>query len=377
MLGVPRAVGAAALIDLQSLLSPIGDAAPCGRDPRLDASPVSPYQVVKDARDAAGTQDTAFERGFGTDEEARAAAEQAQRRAWATIRQHGPDILTTIGKDLNVAVWVAEALLRSDGLAGLRDGLALTAGLVDQYWDGLYPVREPDEADDELDPRIVAIQPLAGAARECRVVPALRRVKLSDDDSAGPLTLWELERTGAGGGDGAAGGPDARLRRSTPEFLRNLADDAEACLTAANGLEAALEPRCGANAPGFSGIRELVQKIAATIRGYIPEAPAATEPAPAPAPVLNGEAPPEPPGPPVRTGPAVLDRQSAFRQLQEIAQYFRRTEPHSPLAYAIENLVRRGQLTLPELIEELIGDETARHNYYMTAGILPPEKKTS
>jgi type VI secretion system protein ImpA len=336
---------------------------------------VSPFQVVKDARDAASAQDAAFERGFGSDDEARA-SEQAQRRAWAAIRQHGPDILTTIGKDLNVAVWVTEALLRSDGLAGLRDGLALTAGLVDQYWDEVYPVREPEEPEDEPDPRIIAIQPLAGAARDCRAVPALRRVKLSNDENTTPLTLWELERSRTGGDEGNAEPPDARLQRSTPEFLRDLADDARACLAAADRLEAALEPRCGADAPGFGGIRELVQKIAATISGHIPDAPAAAA-EPAPEPVLDGQNPPEQAASAARTGPGVFDRQSAFRQLQEVAQYFRRTEPHSPLAYAIENLVRRGQLTLPELIEELIGDETARRNYYITAGILPPETKAS
>jgi type VI secretion system protein ImpA len=373
---MPRAVGAPALIDLQSLLSPIGDASPCGRDPRLDPSPTSPYQVVKDARAAASAQETAFERGFGSEDEART-ADQARRRAWATIRQRGPEILATIGKDLSVAVWVTEALLRAGGLAGLRDGLALTSGLIDQYWDGLYPVREPDEPPDEAepDPRVVAIQPLAGSAADCRVVPALRRVQLSNDDGAAPLTLWDLERTRTNGGDGEAEPPDTRLQRSTPEFLRDLVDDAGACLAGIERLEAALQPRCGANAPGFSGVRELVQKIGATVRGHVPSAPDPA--AAAPEAVPDEQIAPEQAASPARTGPAVLDRQSAFRQLQEVAQYFRRTEPHSPLAYAIENLVRRGHMTLPELIEELIGDETARRNYYITAGILPPENKTS
>ena len=65
-------------------------------------------------------------------------------------------------------------------------------------------------------------------------------------------------------------------------------------------------------------------------------------------------------------------RQAAFRQLEELAMFFRRTEPHSPIAYAIDNLVRRGRMTFSELIEELIDDGSARRNYFVNAGIRPP-----
>ena len=68
----------------------------------------------------------------------------------------------------------------------------------------------------------------------------------------------------------------------------------------------------------------------------------------------------------------ILDRQGAFRQLEELAAFFRRTEPHSPTAYAIENLVRRGRMSFPELVEELIADGNVRRAYLVNAGIQPP-----
>jgi type VI secretion system protein ImpA len=67
-----------------------------------------------------------------------------------------------------------------------------------------------------------------------------------------------------------------------------------------------------------------------------------------------------------------MDRQAAFRQLEELAAFFRRTEPHSPIAYAIDNLVRRGRMTFSELAEELIDDDNARRSYFVNAGIQPP-----
>ena len=49
-------------------------------------------------------------------------------------------------------------------------------------------------------------------------------------------------------------------------------------------------------------------------------------------------------------------REEAFRTLEQVAQFFRRTEPHSPISYQLEQAVRWGRLPLPDLIHELIAD---------------------
>ena len=43
------------------------------------------------------------------------------------------------------------ALLKLRGLPGLRDGLAVLRGLIDQYWDQLYPRLDPDDNNDPLE----------------------------------------------------------------------------------------------------------------------------------------------------------------------------------------------------------------------------------
>ena len=63
------------------------------------------------------------------------------------------------------------------------------------------------------------------------------------------------------------------------------------------------------------------------------------------------------------------NREDAFKTLLQLAAYFRRTEPHSPLSYAIEQIVRWGRLPLPDLLEELIAEEGARTNMFRLAGI--------
>ena len=52
--------------------------------------------------------------------------------------------------------------------------------------------------------------------------------------------------------------------------------------------------------------------------------------------------------------PTVRTREDAFRALLQVADYFKRTEPHSPVAYSLEQAVRWGRMPLPELLTELI-----------------------
>ena len=54
------------------------------------------------------------------------------------------------------------------------------------------------------------------------------------------------------------------------------------------------------------------------------------------------------------TNQQLLNRDQAFQQLQEIADYFRKTEPHSPVAYLLDKSIRWGYMPLPELMKELL-----------------------
>jgi type VI secretion system protein ImpA len=53
----------------------------------------------------------------------------------------------------------------------------------------------------------------------------------------------------------------------------------------------------------------------------------------------------------------VVNRDQAFRQIRDIADYFRKTEPHSPVAYLLEKVIRWGYMPLPELMTELLSNQ--------------------
>lgn len=53
----------------------------------------------------------------------------------------------------------------------------------------------------------------------------------------------------------------------------------------------------------------------------------------------------------------VQNRDQAFYQMRELAEFFKKTEPHSPVSYLLEKAIRWGYLSLPELMSELLSDQ--------------------
>jgi type VI secretion system protein ImpA len=71
-------------------------------------------------------------------------------------------------------------------------------------------------------------------------------------------------------------------------------------------------------------------------------------------------------------GDVIATREDAFRCLLKVAAFFRQTEPHTVLSYSLEQAVRWGRMPLPELLTELIPDDSARLNLFKQVGITPP-----
>jgi type VI secretion system protein ImpA len=362
-------VGTATILDIEGLLSPISDASPCGSDPRLDSAPVSIYQTLKDARRAAADAERNIERGFAEESDAKSAEETA-RKSWDLIVTEGPPFIATVAKDLEISAWLTEALLRRQQLAGLRDGLLLTSQLVRLYWEGLYPL--PDE--DGLETRLIPITGLMGGENDGRLLLPLKKVRLTEGGDLPSFALWQYEGAAAGTAEGGVtiDAFTASLQRSSDEFVRCLIEDARACVSALDQLEANLKAHCADETPSFSRVRDVLSSILDAIKA---RAPVIVEVAPAVPDASGGEAAsgaalPETAGEQRRD--RVLDREGAFRQLEELARFFRTTEPHSPIAYAIENLVRRGRMSFSELVQELIDDGNVRRSYFVNAGIQPP-----
>ena len=65
-------------------------------------------------------------------------------------------------------------------------------------------------------------------------------------------------------------------------------------------------------------------------------------------------------------------REQALRQLAEVAEWFKRNEPNSPIGFTLDEAARRARLSWPELVAELISDETALQTLLTSAGMKRP-----
>ncbi|WP_366657433.1 type VI secretion system protein TssA [Fodinicurvata sp. EGI_FJ10296] len=372
------------VIDIESLVLPIDGDSPTGSDIRQDVSPQSVYYQLKDARSAA----RAAERSADADSE-----EGGLLPEWRAILELAPNVLTTQAKDLEVAAWYIEALARGYGFAGLRDGFELSRRLVEEFWDGLYP--EPDE--DGIETKVAPFSGLNGEGGDGTLIQPIRKILLSDGEV--PFAAWQYEQAleiskivdeekrtrRVEGGAMTMDGIEASVRETPPTFFRDLLDDIQAAIDAFKALADAFDAAAGPDAPPTSNIRNLmqsVQGIAASVsRDRLPAADSGAGEAAADAAAGDGAAASggsagagvaQGGGTAVPTG-AVQSREQAFQVLAKIADYFRTNEPHSPISYSLDDLVRRGRMSFPDLLAELMDDADARRRLLTSAGIKPPQ----
>src|SRR6056297_2737195 len=115
------------LLDVDALLEPIPGDAPAGE-------PVSFMlrQQFEDLRKSIDTDE------FAPDDPQR--PEVAKDPDWPGIIQLARQTLTEASKDLLVAARLTEAMASRFGVVGLRDGVLLLLGMVEQCWDRLHPI---------------------------------------------------------------------------------------------------------------------------------------------------------------------------------------------------------------------------------------------
>src|SRR5579872_5636932 len=71
---------------------------------------------------------------------------------WKQVIKLSSEALATKSKDLQIAAWLTEAALRVEAFPGLLASLKLLHGLVETFWDTLYPEIEDGEVEIRVGP---------------------------------------------------------------------------------------------------------------------------------------------------------------------------------------------------------------------------------
>jgi type VI secretion system protein ImpA len=360
------------VIDIDALLAPVSEEAPVGVDPRGDRNSDSLYYRVKDARNAARSEERgAVETGGATPE------------GWSTVVSAAVDLLSGVGKDLEVAAWLVEALVRTEGFAGLRDGIKVIAGVVEKYWETCFP--ELDE--DGIEGKVTAIAGLSGSGAVGTLIQPIRLLPLTQGELAS-YSLWNYEQASEIQKIADPARRQARIDAgavSMEQFMQSVAETPattvattvgliEECLTALGGMSAAFDTVAGNEAPPVAALREILQQANSSIRYFAADKLAlvsADEPASAeePSAADGGAAGADASGAARPRVDGYATRNEALTELTRLAGYFRKTEPQSLISYTLEEAVRRARLTLPELLTELSEDPSHVQRILLAAGI--------
>jgi type VI secretion system protein ImpA len=367
-----------AVLDLDRLLAPTPGAQATGLDLRKDGSPGSAYYAIKDARNTARS----LERQVVTAEDKGSVAPPD----WKVVLDRAVQALAEKTKDLEIVAYLIEALVRQAGFAGLRDGFRLARELVEKFWDGLYP--SPDE--DGVATRIAPLVGLNGDDSEGTLLAPIKGVPLTTVTSQGQFSYADYDQALAlrkitdakqrerriASGAVPLETIEKAVAETPAEFYRNLMDDLTACATQYSQLCDALQQRCGNKPPPSSAIRGLLESCQDTIKIVAKKKLESLTPAAKPDAKPGKEADKTASDGEAAAGAergALRTREDAFAALLDVAEFFRRTEPHTVISYTLEQIVRWGRMSLPELLSELIPEEAPRKNLFKQVGIRPPE----
>jgi len=379
-------MGSPETLDFGRLLAPIPGDNPAGRALRTDFSPTSLYQCIKDARSAARSVERNMV--WGDDPDSQATGPRAQ---WKRLLELAPKALAEESKDLEIAAWLTEALIREYGYAGLRDGFRLLRELVESFWDVLYPL--PDE--DGMATRLAAVAGLNGEESDGVLIAPIANVAVTVAGGCRALSLADyrraidLERVAdlekraqrIEQGIIALQVFEQAVRETGREFYSSPLADLDECCSEFDKLCSVLDEKCGKDASGYaqappsSAIRGALDTCRSDLRGIMRRIFGDSGTSEAVAAVTEAAMVPVE-GQPAGMVPAVRTREDAFRALLQVAEYFKRTEPHSPVAYALEQAVRWGRMSLPDLLSELVPEQSAREQIFKVVGIRPAEQES-
>lgn len=373
--------------DFEVLFKPISAESPCGEDLRFSFD----YDALMEAR----RSDDQFADTIGGN---------LKTADWDEVYERGIRLLTTQTKDLQIAVWMVEALINLYGLVGLRDGLKLVEGIMSQFWGHLHP--QPDDDNDfegranalswmdrEVSSLITQIPFSQGVSNHTYSFAQWKeaeKYKLPDTSFglSGEEQMKYEELKAEAEAEGKITSEQWKLGETTTsrEFYQTLCSILGECQSAFLELDRVIDDRFGRYAPGLNHLKKILTEMQDLVtrilkdKGCIPAATASSPQVdqtalPPPSQFANNSFP-SPNGQgynPAETGGAqygpIRSRQDALKMLADVATYYRQAEPHSPIPYLIERAIRWSNLSLQEWLREALKSDEALGNVQDLLGL--------
>lgn len=313
-------------IDVDALLAPVNDTAPCGDDLEYDPA----FLALENASRGKPEQQ------FGD------ILIAAQEPDWREMREQSIALFART-RDLRVAMQLLRAATRLNGSSGFASAIQVVRGLLERHWEHVHPMIEVGDGNDAT-MRLNALAPLADAGP---VLADLRAAAIGTQ--RGGLTMRQIElalgkaEPGAGESVPSAAGVEQALGNAAAQSP-GLLDELIAADAAVHAIEAVIDQRVGASeGPDLRRLRTLTQCIAQAARQARGESLEA---------VADGAAAPAAMATPGAATGAIAGRDDAIKALERVCEWIERHEPTNPAPL----LIRRAQRLMTKSFIDIIRD---------------------
>lgn len=277
-------------------------------------------------------------------------------------------------KHLKAAMALTLAALELDGFAGFADGLALMERLLNSQWETVHPVANPDDPDDPYIGRVNILTPLCfedpakssmrsgsvTASDSWGIERRLLKAAFFSSDRLGTLSFRDslspfartMKLTLTAGQDRSAE-QVREFKLACAEALPAQRQVLAGAIEAVEGINRQFQAAPGSIKPRFDYLLRLL-KAGQTL---LEENEIAVD--------QTGDVavPVKTPGPSLVTASvaSTSGREAALRKLDEVAEYFRRHEPSSPVPIMIDRIKRVAFMNFVALLADLeLGEKEFR-----------------
>lgn len=366
------------LDNISLLLNPFSDTVPTGQNLRLDIHPTSSYQLLRNERSSARNNERqALSNGeiyyFDQDD-------------WQDTLEKTPKIIADESKDIELVAWFIEALTRFHGFKGLAYGFCLARQLIESFGQDLHP--QPDE--DGISTQMAPLTGLNGIGGDGALITPIKSIVMTQGESHSPQSSWQCEQIFDTERISDSDKREARFRQGTlsrdqldrlvsetsDAFIHQLQDDIALAISEFDLYIAVVDEYTKEDPQPTGNIKRALascQQVLTYIAGDRLKKEQASESDTGETSDALDETSVETPRQERASSPAMTvdlnSREQALKTLKQVADYFRKAEPHSPVSYTIEQAIRWSRMPLTELISELIPDDESRKKYQHLSGI--------
>ena len=359
--------------DVDAFLQPISEQHKCGED--LSFS--NDFHEIKQAK----TQDDILlDQGDWVTE--------PKQADWSFVAIKSTELLQNKTKDIRLFTWITEAWAHLYGFEGIEKGLTLSYRILEEYWLDLHPLIEED---DDLDQRLGLLQglitQLPNLIKQVPLTTAQPFYTLADYDKR----LYQQNLIRKSSDDFSQNDKtnvmeefDLAINATHRSFQLNHFQNFQNIFEPWEKIKVVLDTLMGLEAPSFANVDAQLSNIQITLKKiYRIEAVSIAQNTPPEvvtspqqsveqphiqelAPTMNNQSQYSFQATPQSH---IQNREQALVVLNQISQYFKENEPHSPVSYMLEKTIKWSQMPLHEWLNQVIKNDNPLENIQELLGV--------